>query len=77
MGPLVPMILGKLPTEIRKNLAREHSTLEWTLDQLRDSIAKEIRVLEAGTFVPPSEDHHHHTASSTLEPRSGVNSGNN
>ena len=57
------MILGKLPTEIRKNLAREHSTLEWTLDQLRDSIAKEIRVLEAGTFVPPSEDHHRHTTS--------------
>ena len=38
---LVPMILGKLPTDVRKNLAREHSHLEWTLDQLRQSIAKE------------------------------------
>ena len=57
---LVPMVLGKLPIDVRKNLAREHSHLGWTLDQLRQSIAKEIRVLEAGDFLPPpqSEDHH-------------------
>ena len=46
------MILGKLPPDVRKNLAREHSNLEWTLDQLRDSIMKEIRVFEVGFFVP-------------------------
>ena len=44
----VPMILGKLPAAVQKNLAREHSNLEWTLDQLRDSIVKEIQVIEAG-----------------------------
>ena len=62
---LVPMVLGKLPTDVRKILAREHSHLEWTLDQLRQSIAKEIRVLEAGAFLPPpqSEGHHCSTAS--------------
>ena len=38
---LVPMVLGKLPAEVRKNLTREHSNLEWTLDQLRDSIVKD------------------------------------
>ena len=56
------MVLGKLPTDVRKNLA---SHLEWTLDQLRQSIVKEIRVLEAGAFLPPpqSEDHHRYTAS--------------
>ena len=48
---LVPMVLGKLPAETRKNLAREHGNLEWTIN---DSIAREIRVLEAGLCVPPS-----------------------
>ena len=46
-------------------MAREHSYLEWTLDQLRQSIAKEIGVLKAGAFLPlsQSEDHHRPTAS--------------
>ena len=62
---LVPMILRKLPADVRKNLAREHSNLEWTLDQLRDSIMKEIRVIEAGASGPPPqpEDHYRSTAS--------------
>jgi len=59
------MVLGKLPVNVRKNLAREPSHLDWTLDQPRQSIAKEIRVLEAGAFIPPSqpEDQHQTTAS--------------
>ena len=62
---LVPMVLGKLPAEVRKNLAREHSNVEWTLDQLRDSIVKEIRIIEAGASVSPPqpEDHYRSTAS--------------
>ena len=51
---LVPMVLGKLPADIRKNLAREHNNLEWNIDELRDAIAREIRVLEAGLCIPPS-----------------------
>ena len=56
---LVPMILGKLPADTRRSLAREHSNLEWTIDELRASIAREIRVLEAGLCMPspPAEDH--------------------
>ena len=56
---LVPMVLGKLPVDTRKNLAREHANLEWTIDELRDSIAREICVLEAGLCIPPLtiEDH--------------------
>ena len=50
---LVPMVLGKLPPDTRRNLAREHSNLDWTIDELRDSIAREIRVLEAGSCIPP------------------------
>ena len=43
---LIPIILGKLPIEIRHNLAQEHSNLEWTIDELRGAILKEIQILE-------------------------------
>ena len=45
---LVPIILGKLPHELRKNLAREHDNPEWKFQELRKAIVKEIRILEAG-----------------------------
>ena len=48
---LVPIVLGKLPIETRRNLAREHPDLEWTIDDLREAILKEIRVFEAGVYV--------------------------
>lgn len=51
---LVPIVLGKLPIETRRNLAREHPDLEWTIDDLREAILKEIRVFEAGVYVNSS-----------------------
>lgn len=48
---LVPIILGKLPVDVRRNLAREHGNTEWTIGQLKDAILKEIRVLESG-WIP-------------------------
>ena len=39
---LIPIILGKLPKEVRKSLARDHNNSEWTLNELRSSILKEI-----------------------------------
>ena len=51
---LIPIILGKLPNDVRKNLAREHETLDWTIDQLRNALQKELRILEAGKFVNPT-----------------------
>ena len=48
---LIPIILGKLPMEIRHNLAREHSNPEWTIDELRGAILKEIQILEQGLFI--------------------------
>ena len=45
---LVPIILGKLPTEIKKNLARDHENREWTIDDLQSAILKEICILELG-----------------------------
>ena len=49
---LVPIILDKLPTEIQRNLAREHSTMQWVLSDLMAAILKEIRVLECGQYHP-------------------------
>ena len=51
---LIPIILGKLPNDVRKNLAREHETLDWTIDQLRNALQKELRIVEAGKFVNPT-----------------------
>ena len=39
---LVPIILGKLSSP---NLAREHSNLKWTIDELQAALLKEIRIL--------------------------------
>ena len=49
--------MGKLPMETRRNLAREHSNLEWTIDELRTAILKEIQILEQGLFVTSSTSH--------------------
>ena len=49
---LVPIVLDKLPGEIRKNLAREHGDSNWKLDDLRRAINRErfaCRHLEATT----------------------------
>ena len=47
-GILVPIIHKKLPVELKKSLARDHSNKEWTLDELRKAILKEVEILEAG-----------------------------
>ncbi|XP_062621678.1 uncharacterized protein LOC134283249 [Saccostrea cucullata] len=53
---LVPVILNKLPTEIRKNLAREHGSTDWLLGDLRKALYKELHILEAGTHMDTTED---------------------
>ena len=42
---LVPIILGKLPSEIRRNLACAHTDPEWTITDLQTGILTEFRVL--------------------------------
>ena len=37
---LTPVILSKLPKEIRKNIARDNNNVEWTLDDLRGVLLK-------------------------------------
>ena len=45
---LVPIILGKLSTP---TLAREHSNLKWTIDELQAALLKEIRIMESGLYI--------------------------
>ena len=47
---LVPIILGKLPVPVHRNLARDYDQLSWTLDDLQAAVAKEIRILESGLY---------------------------
>ncbi|XP_052245580.1 uncharacterized protein LOC127854555 [Dreissena polymorpha] len=46
---LVPVVLEKLPMDIRKNLARVNENNDWFLQDLRRAINKEINILEIGT----------------------------
>ncbi|XP_071127724.1 uncharacterized protein [Mytilus edulis] len=45
---LIPIILNKLPSEIRQHLARENGSDNWELIDLRRGILKEITIIEAG-----------------------------
>ena len=44
----VPIILGKLPQVIQRNLARAHTDPAWTITALQKGILTELRVLESG-----------------------------
>ena len=48
---LVPIIFGKLAVETQRNLACEHSNLEWTIDEVQTAVMKEIRILESGLYT--------------------------
>ena len=50
---LVPMVLGKLPPDTRRNLAREHSNLEWTIDELRVLLQERYVFLKQAHVFPP------------------------
>ena len=45
---LVSLILGRLPTPVIRNITRSHSTDQWTIDELRTGIEREIAILESG-----------------------------
>lgn len=48
--PESSMFMGKLPTELKKQFARDHNTGNWTIRELMSSILKENRVLEVGHY---------------------------
>ena len=48
---LIPVTLGKLPADVRRNLAREQNRSDWTINELREALLREIRILEQGVFT--------------------------
>ena len=46
-GPLLTSsILSKLPTEVKKHMAREHPNSEWTIEEILAGMLKEIQIFE-------------------------------
>ena len=61
---LTPMVLGKLPTDLKKQFARDHNSGEWTIQEVMACILKEIRVLEVGLYSNGFTKDTHSTAAS-------------
>ena len=40
---LVPIILGRLPSDVRKNLAQHHGNTEWTISEVKDAILRRLQ----------------------------------
>jgi len=45
---LLPIILERLPSETRRNLARENKSGSWILSVLRQALFREIEIIEVG-----------------------------
>lgn len=61
---LVPVVLEKMPGEIRKQLARENGDNDWVLADLLRAINRETGIMEAGTtHTEPGFDDYATTAS--------------
>lgn len=63
---LVPIIQEKLPGKFRQLIAREHGNKEWTLADLRRSIAREIDAMEAGN-IPCGESQAEYSTPATTQ----------
>ena len=51
---LVPVILEKLPADVKRNMTRDHGNNKWQLQDLRQALKREIGILESGlpTLTP-------------------------
>ena len=48
---LIPVTLGKSPADVRRNLAREQNKSGWNMDEHREALLREIKILEQGVFT--------------------------
>ena len=62
---LVPIMLNKLPVDVRRNLAKQHGIGEWTIYQLQGTLLTEIQILEMGSHhsLKSQSNSHQFTAS--------------
>ena len=69
---LTPSVLNKLPVEVKKHMARDHSGFEWSINDVMSGLLREIRILDmsqqhSGTpsmrdsTPPPTASFHTHT----------------
>ena len=61
---LVPVVLDKMPAEVRRHLSRERGDSNWPLNELRRAINREIQMMKAGSAVPQLEVDAYGTAGS-------------
>ena len=54
---LVPVMLGKLPAEAKRNITRGHGSTDWNLGDLRRAIWTELNIMDAGnsTYITMEE----------------------
>ncbi|EFX67741.1 hypothetical protein DAPPUDRAFT_261131 [Daphnia pulex] len=50
---LVCLLIDKLAIDVRRNLTRHQGTADWTLDELRTAIKREIEIMEDTCELPP------------------------
>lgn len=53
---LTPVILQKLPPDVRTNITRAHGIQSWTLRELMKCILNEINILDAGNLLNTPQD---------------------
>ncbi|XP_071177421.1 uncharacterized protein [Mytilus edulis] len=58
---LIPVILGKLPPDFRKNIIWENGSDDWNIQKLRDAICRELSIQESGhteyMYQPSTANH--------------------
>ncbi|MCG8033931.1 MAG: DUF1759 domain-containing protein, partial [Candidatus Thiodiazotropha taylori] len=52
---LVPIVIDKLPPEVRSNMTRNNGSSNWTMDSLRMALKNEINILQAGYRTEPPD----------------------
>ena len=43
---LVPFLLRELPMDTIRNIARDHESSNWTMEELQEALLREIRIFE-------------------------------
>ena len=63
---LIPIMLGKLSVETKKNIARVHECSQWTMQQLQVSLLREIRIFETSQHTGILWSYQHLTSTASF-----------
>jgi uncharacterized protein (DUF924 family) len=72
---LVCILLDKLPSDVRKSVARQHNQDEYTLEQLRNALKAKLRLMKAGKFfsIPANQPSRQQNSRQSVTMYKGVN----